>query len=42
MNAKRIMKVINALASAVMAIISLFTGKKKGGNNDEVTKGTKE
>ena len=37
MNAKGIMKVINALANAVMAIISLFTRKKKEGGNNETT-----
>lgn len=42
MKARGIIRVINAIVNAAMAIINLFTGKKKGGNNDEVTKGTKE
>lgn len=43
MKTRGIIKIINALLNAAMAIINLFTGKKKkGGDNGNDPKGSKE
>ena len=43
MKTSGILKIIKAVVDAAMAIISLLTGKKKkGGDNGDTTKGSKE